>query len=123
MQAVLLHEGSVRKVSALSMNRAIPIYQAELFPELDERTKHKIVFHIEFLSRSKFPVTNTTISKRLKGCDNLYELRPQPVRLFFFMLGKDAIITHGCIKKKNATDKSEIKRAQSLKDRFLREEE
>ena len=123
MQVVLLYEGSARKVSALSMNKAVPIYQAELFPELDDRTKLKIVTYIEFLSRSRFPVTNTTISKKLKGYHNLYELLPKPVRLFFFMLGNDAIIVHGYVKRKNKTDKSELERAKSLKARFLKEED
>ncbi len=122
MQVILIHEGSARKVSALSLNKGLPIYQAELFPVLDRRTKLKIVNYIDFLSASTFPVTNTSISKKLTGYNNLYELLPKPVRLFFFMLGKDAIITHGYVKKKNKTDKSEIDRAQTLKDRFLREE-
>ncbi|MEK6754769.1 MAG: type II toxin-antitoxin system RelE/ParE family toxin [Bacteroidota bacterium] len=105
------------------MSRGVPIYQAELYSELDERTKLKIVNYIDFLSKSTFPVTNTTISKKLKGCNNLYEILPKPVRLFFFMLGNDAIITHGYVKKKNKTDKTEIERAKSLKARFFKEED
>lgn len=104
------------------MSRGVPIFQAELYPELDDRTKLKIVSYIDFLSKSKFPVTNTSISKKLKGY-SLYELLPKPVRLFFFLLGNDAIITHGYVKKKNKTDKTEIERAESLKARFFREED
>ena len=122
MQIILLLEGSARKVSALSLSKGIPIYQAELFPELDERTKLKIVNYLDFLSKSAFPVTNTSISKKLKGYHNLYELLPKPVRLFFFMIGKDAVITHGFVKKKYKTDKTEIKKAESLKMRFFKEE-
>ena len=122
MQVILLQEGSTRKVSALSLSKGVPIYQVELYPELDERTKLKIVNYLDFLSKSTFPVTNTSISKKLHGYNNLYELLPKPVRLFFFMLGKDAIVTHGYVKKKNKTDKTEIDRAESLKERFLKEE-
>ncbi len=39
------------------------------------------------------------------------------------MLGNDAIITHGYVKKKNKTDKTEIERAKSLKARFFKEED
>jgi len=101
MRAILITEGPARKVLALSRSDAAPIY-------------------IAFLSKSKFPVVNSTISKPLKGYQNLYELRPLPVRLFFFMMGNDAVITHGIVKKKDKTDKKEIQRAENLKAIFIK---
>lgn len=121
MDAILIHEGIARKVYALSIREGVPIYQDELFSGLDPRIKLKIVNYIHFLSDSKFPVTNKTISKKLKGFPNLYELLPIPVRLFFFMVADNAYITHGIVKKKNKTDKSELDRAETLKQRYFRE--
>ncbi|MHB1051342.1 MAG: type II toxin-antitoxin system RelE/ParE family toxin [Bacteroidota bacterium] len=122
MHVVLIHSGTVRKISAIAIGKDVPIYQDELFPQIDEKTKHRIQMYIKFISDRRFPVENTSISKKLIKCGNLYELRPMPVRLFFFMLGNNAVITHGFIKKKNTTDKTEIKRAIALRDRCLKEE-
>ncbi|MEX2090496.1 MAG: type II toxin-antitoxin system RelE/ParE family toxin [Bacteroidota bacterium] len=120
MRAILITEGPARRVLALSRSDDAPIYQDELFQGLDHRSKKKIVNYIAFLSKSKFPVVNINISKPLKGYHNLYELRPLPVRLFFFMIGNDAVITHGIVKKKDKTDKKEIQRAENLKAIFIK---
>ncbi len=107
----------------MGIGKDIPIYQEELFPHINEKLKHKINLHIKFLSDRKFPVENTSISEKLKGHGNLYELKPKPVRLFFFMFGNDAIITHGYVKKKNKTDIQEIERAITLRDGCIKEME
>jgi hypothetical protein len=123
MRVVLITSGDHRKVSAMAIGKDIPIYQDELFPHLDKKLKNRINNHIQFLSNRRFPVENKSICEQLKGYGNLYELKPKPVRLFFFTIGNHAIITHGFIKKKRTTDVSEINRAISLRDRCIREKE
>lgn len=123
MQIVVIHIGEQRKVMAMCRAKEAPIYQEELFPHIDEQLKHKINLHIKFLSDRRFPVENTTIAEKLKGYGNLYELKPKPARLFFFMVGDDAIITSGYIKKKNKTDIQEIRKAIGLRDNCLQERE
>jgi phage-related protein len=122
MRALLVKSGTHRKVHALAIGKDIPIYQDELFSNIEYEQKCRINIHIEFLSNRRFPVENKSISEQLKGYGNLYELKPKPFRLFFFMMGNDAIIIHGFVKKKNNTDTSEIKRAVSLRDRFIKGE-
>jgi phage-related protein len=107
----------------MAIGKDIPIYQDELFPHIDKRLIQRMNIHIEFLSNRQFPVENKSICEQLKGYDNLYELKPKPIRLFFFMMGNDAVITHGFIKKKRTTDISEIDRAVSLRDRCIKEKE
>ena len=123
MRTVDIQIGTKRTVSAIAIGKDVPIYQDELFPHIDKKQKCRINIHIEFLSNRQFPVENTSISEQLKGYGNLYELKPKPFRLFFFVVGNRAIITHGFIKKKRTTDVSQINRAVSLRDRWFREME
>jgi hypothetical protein len=87
MRVVLITSGVHRKVSAMAIGKDIPIYQDELFPNIDKRLQQKINNHIQFLSNRRFPVENKSICEQLKGYGNLYELKPKPVRLFFFRIG------------------------------------
>jgi phage-related protein len=121
MQAICIHQGKIRKVSALAVKDSVPIYKEEL-SMLDQTEKSRIAIYIEKISDSRFPVYNKTISKKLTGSKHIYELRPLPVRLFFFMVHNDIVITHGFVKKKNKTDKTEIERAEQLRKTFLRGE-
>lgn len=123
MRIIRLHQGKNRIIKSIVTGKDIPIYHDELFPNIEDRLRHKINLHIQFLSDRKFPVENKTICEQLVAYGNLYELKPKPARLLFFMIGNDAIITHGFIKKKQKLDKREIERAISLRDKCLKEME
>jgi len=60
--------------------------------------------------------------------DGIFELRAQVGSdisrvLYFFMVGKKAILTHGFVKKTQKTPPSEIDRAKKYRDEFLSRKE
>ena len=66
-------------------------------------------------------------SRKLVNTKDLYELRVQQAnnicRLFYFYHeNRIYVVLSGFIKKQNKTDKNEIERALSLKERFLKGE-
>jgi phage-related protein len=65
-------------------------------------------------------------SKHLE--DGIFELRGQIGSdisrvLYFFMIGKKAILTHGFVKKTQKTPSSEIKRAKEYRTEYLSRKE
>jgi hypothetical protein len=110
----------MREVFALAKGD-IPIYEDELFSSLSVDTINKIDFCIRFLSNANWSIRNRNVCKKITGYPNLYELRPKNVRLFFFMIVKNAYITHGYVKKENKTDPGQIKRALHLKSEAIQE--
>ena len=60
--------------------------------------------------------------------DGIFELRAQVGSdisrvLYFFMIGKKAILTHGFVKKTQKTPPSEIDRAKKYREEYLSREE
>ena len=60
--------------------------------------------------------------------EGIFELRAQVGSdisrvLYFFMVGKKAILTHGFVKKTQKTPPSEIDRAKKYKDEYLSRKE
>lgn len=56
--------------------------------------------------------------------DGIFELRAQAGNnisrvLYFFMLGNQAVLTHGFIKKTQKTPAREIKRAKKMRDEYV----
>lgn len=56
--------------------------------------------------------------------DGIFELRAQAGNnisrvLYFFMLGNQAVLTHGFIKRKQKTPAREIKRAKKMRDEYV----
>ena len=108
-----------RKILALTNAREEPIYQ-QIFHGISEEEIQRINLYIGFIANQKFPVQNTSISKQLKEHGNLYEIKPKPYRVFFFMVGNDAVLIHGFLKRKQKTDKHEISRAVALRNEYIR---
>ena len=59
--------------------------------------------------------------------DGIFELRAQAGNnisrvLYFFMLGNQAVLTHGFIKKTQKTPAREIKRAKKMRDEYVNEQ-
>src|SRR5437899_3285562 len=118
MQAISIRVGKYVHVFALAKHNII-IYENELFDSINAPSQQKIAARIDFLANEQPPIRNDQICKKLKGCDNLYELKAKQIRLFFFIVGKRAIITHGYVKKSNSTDSQQIARAERLKQEFF----
>lgn len=115
--------GIFRDVCALIKSSGEAIYRVELYNHVDSSTQKKILALIDFLGDTPPPITNTQKSKKLKGHDNLFELRvtgKTEVRLFYFYYDRKLIITHGFIKKSQATPAKEIHRAEILVSNFLK---
>jgi len=60
--------------------------------------------------------------------DGIFELRAQVGTdlsrvLYFFMIGKKVILTHGFVKKTQKTPSSEIEKAKQYRDDYLSREE
>jgi phage-related protein len=121
VEAHLLKKGAYLEVYTL-VDRGRAIYEQELSEKISVDTKEKIIAYIDFLADTKPPIRSAHISKKLAGHSNLYELRPKNVRLFYFMIGNWAIITHGFVKKGRKTPKEEIQRAEKLKSRYQSED-
>lgn len=70
-------------------------------------------------------VIPVTYFKKLTGTDEIWECRIQfgsnAYRLFCFLVNGDVVVlTHGFMKKSQKTPKSEIERAESYRQDFLR---
>lgn len=117
MQVVSIRKGKHFHVFAVARHD-IALYRSELYDKLDIASQRKIAARIDFLSDEKPPIKNDQVCKKLKGYDNLFELRAKQVRLFYFQVGDRIIITHGYVKKSNSTDRQEISRAETLKCEF-----
>ncbi|HVJ04493.1 MAG TPA: type II toxin-antitoxin system RelE/ParE family toxin [Candidatus Saccharimonadales bacterium] len=50
-----------------------------------------------------------------KIADNLFEFKSGQIRMFCFLERGMVVVTHGCIKKKDALNKTEIKRAERIR--------
>lgn len=60
----------------------------------------------------------------LKGHKPLWELKPRPVRLFYFLYGGQRfVLLHAFFKKKNKTDRKEIRTAERRLAEFLERED
>lgn len=89
---------------------------------IPQGTKDKIDALIKFLADATLPITNRNTSRKLKGFDNLYELKPKNVRIFYFQYGKDFIIASGCKKGNKKENQQDMKKADNLRRQFLSED-
>jgi phage-related protein len=121
LYAYLIHKGSRFEIYALAKREDKIIYQTELYDELNDTLKEKIVARIVFLADQTPPILNDNVSKKVKN--DLFELRIEVgntrIRLFYFYFKKRIIITHGFIKKSRKTPRDEIKRAEKLMKLFI----
>jgi phage-related protein len=123
MEAVRIKRGTRIDIYALKDKGCI-IFQEEFFDHLGEKIQKKILARMDFLS-SNIPSTiqNERISRKLKGYNNLFELKADfsntLVRIFYFFSDDKVVFTHGFIKESRKTPPEEIKRALDLRRRFL----
>ena len=120
MEAHLVWKGSQREVYAL-VKKQRPIFEEDLHDSVPEQTKDKIDAYVKFLSDAKLPITNKHISRKLQGYDNLFELKPKNVRIFYFFFVRHAVLISGCTKGPKKTNELDIERAEKLKRTFLSE--
>ena len=92
---------------------------------LDPKMQAKIQRTISLLEEFGYNLQEPH-SKKIKGTENLYELRIKVAsnicRLFyFFWKNKTYIVTSGYIKKRDKTDSDEIKRAINIMNQIRRD--
>lgn len=97
----------------------------EFLLRLDHKMRSKMVWTIELLEASGTGIREP-YSKHLT--DGIFELRAKVGSdisrvLYFFVIGRRAILTHGFIKKSNKTPPSEIERAKLYRNEYLSREE
>ena len=93
--------------------------------ELPPKMRAKVLRVIDMLETNGSDLREP-YSKHLSG--GIFELRAQVGSdisrvLYFFMIGKKAILTHGFIKKTQKTPPSEIDRAKQYRDEYLNRKE
>lgn len=100
-------------------------FASEFILSLDVKMQAKIQRSIALLEEFGYNLQEPH-SKKIKGTENLYELRVKVAsnicRLFyFFWNNKTYIVTSGYIKKQDKTDPKEIKRAIHIMNQIRRE--
>ena len=124
MKRTRITPGVEREVFAIVRSgKDAPLFEEELYPLISEAQRDKVETYIQHLADVPAPIQNSNAIKKLKGVPNLWELIPKPVRLFFFFVHKQAVITTGFVKKQNKTPKEEIARAQHLMMQYMKEED
>ena len=91
---------------------------------LDKKMRAKMVWTINVL-RAGGPEVREPYSKHLD--DGIFELRAKVGTditrvLYFFIIGKRAILTHGFVKKADKTPPAEIERAKDYRTEYLSRE-
>ena len=91
----------------------------------DNKMRAKIIAMLDFLAE-KGPALREPYSKYLE--DGIFEIRAKQGSditrvLYFFVVGKKAILTNGFVKKTPKTPPTEIKRAKQYRDDYFRREE
>lgn len=94
----------------------------EFYLELDERQKSKFFALFELVGERGTIRNEKSFRYPMKNCGNLGEFKIFKKRLFFFRSGDHYVITHGATKKKDATDPSDIERAERIKSEIELEE-
>jgi phage-related protein len=97
----------------------------EFLLELDRKMRAKMVWTIALLEVSGTGIREP-YSKHLT--DGIFELRAKVGSdisrvLYFFVIGRRAILTHGFIKKDDKTPPAEIERAKKYRNEYLSREE
>ena len=65
-------------------------------------------------------IWNTTQYKKVEG--NIWEFKRHQIRVMCFQVGKRLVLTHGFRKKVDRTPRSEIKRAERIREEHSRRE-
>ena len=98
---------------------------SEFLLAIDKKMRAKMIWTINVL-KTDGPDIREPYSKHLD--DGIFELRAKVGTditrvLYFFMVGKRAILTHGFVKKTDKTPSSEIEKAKQYRSEYLSREE
>lgn len=119
-EAHLYYTGTQRKVYALVQKQKY-IFEDDYPKNMPKQTKDKVDEYIKFLADAILPITNRHISRKLHGYENLFELKPKNVRIFYFFFGQYAVLISSCTKQPKKSNENDFKRAENLKKQFLSE--
>ena len=92
---------------------------------LDEKLRAKTLRNISLLAKVGMVLKEP---ESLKLDDGIFEIRTKVGTnltrvLYFFYIGKKAVLTNGFVKKTQKTQKREIEKAKSYRDDFLKRNE
>ncbi len=93
----------------------------EGLPESEQKKMHKAVERMSNYG----PPTLPSKGRKIKGENNLYELKEYQSRVFWFRAGElpdgrsIVVLTHGFTKKSDKTPPTQIDRALSLREQYL----
>ena len=98
---------------------------SEFLLSIDKKMRAKMIWTINIL-QADGPEIREPYSKHLD--DGIFELRAQVGTditrvLYFFIIGKRAILTHGFVKKTDKTPPSEIEKAKYYRSEYLSRED
>ena len=82
----------------------------------DIQSSRKATAYLQRLAQRGTP-QNDEVCKKLP--DDLWELKPQPYRLFFFIRGNGAYFTHGYKKETRRLQAGQLERARRIRNAFL----
>lgn len=111
----ILITGERFEVRAICRSRDEECLLMQYIASLDEADQLKLTEALMLLAERGTPSSSSKYRK-LKGYNNLHELKEKPHRLLFFFAGKGiAVFTHGFAKRSDRTPQSELERAVNLR--------
>jgi phage-related protein len=113
METQLYYVGTKRKIFAL-LSKGKCVFEEDLPNNLPKQTKDEIDEYITHLANADLPITNTHFSRKLKGFDKLYELKPKNIRIFYFFFVKSVVLISACTKKPKKANRSDYERAEKI---------
>lgn len=113
-----LLSGDKFKIYGLVING---VCEAEIFlSELTDKEKSKIIPHLHYTANNGL-IRNEQKFKNVG--DDIFEFKGFQSRILcFFDKGSLIILSHGCIKKRDKLDPTEIKKARKRKDEYFRKD-
>lgn len=121
LEAHLVRKGSKREVFAL-VKRSKTIFEEDVYDGIPIGTKNRIDEYVEHIANAELPFTNFTVSRVIKGHPDIFELRPENVRILYFFFGRNIILANACKKKPKKAFQADVKRAEKLREEFLSED-
>ena len=116
----ILESGPAFEVRAVQRRQKDMSEVSEFLLGLSPASEMKVTARIEMLAQ-RGPTRDREKFRSIKGESNLFEIKVGQVRIMAFYAGKGiAVLTHGFIKKGDATPKQQIERALNLRAEYER---
>ncbi len=114
----VLDSGPAFEVRAIRRHQKDLSEVAEFLLTLPSASQMKVIVQIEMLAQ-RGPTRNREKFRSIKGESNLFEIKSGQVRIMAFYAGEGIVVlTHGFIKKSDATPENELARALNLRAEY-----